>query len=65
MSLNIRFSTTLYLAQQNSCNIATVILALNGQVINKIELNEGNQKVVIRCEGDKRSSVIDPLSTKP
>ena len=45
-----------------SLNIPTEILALKGQIINKIELNDDDQKVVIHCERDKRRSVIDPLT---
>jgi len=45
-----------------SFNIPTAILALKGQVINKIELNDDDQKVVIHCERDKRRAVIDPLT---
>ncbi len=45
-----------------SLNIPTAILALKGQVINKITLNDDDQKVVIHCERDKRKSVIDPLT---
>ncbi len=44
-----------------SLNIPTAILALKGQVINKIELND-DQKVVIRCARDKRRAIIDPLT---
>jgi len=45
-----------------SLSIPSAILALKGQVINKIEFNDDAQKVVIHCERDKRKSVIDPLT---
>jgi hypothetical protein len=38
-------------------------LALKGQVINKIKLNDDDdQKVVTHCERDKRRAVINPLT---
>lgn len=45
-----------------SLNLPPEIMALKGQIINKIELDEGDQKVIIRCQRDKRRAVIDPLT---
>lgn len=41
-------------------SIPTNILSLKGQCVNKIEHNEGLDKVLIHCHRDKRFKVIDP-----
>ena len=45
-----------------SINIPSQILTLKGQRVNQVEFDEGNKKLIIRCERDKRRTAIDPVT---
>jgi hypothetical protein len=45
-----------------SINIPSKILTLKGQRVNQVQFDEGNKKLIIRCERDKRRTAIDPVT---
>lgn len=45
-----------------SVNIPSKVLTLKGQRVKQVQFEEGNKKLIIRCERDKRSTAIDPVT---
>jgi hypothetical protein len=45
-----------------SINIPSKILPLKGQRVNQVQFDEGNKKLIIRCERDKGRAAIDPVT---
>jgi hypothetical protein len=47
-----------------SMNIPSEILALKGQRVNQVQVDEGNKKLIIRCERGNRRPAIDQVTGK-
>jgi hypothetical protein len=45
-----------------SINMPSKVLMLKGQRVKQVQFEEGNKKLIIRCERDKRRAAIDPVT---